>query len=76
MWDMWDSRNSKVHKNSMTQKAQIIAQLDTDTRSKHLEGQTNRFLPQMEKEFFKQPLEEILKHTEYQKQAWIHITKG
>ena len=74
-WDMWDSRNGEVHKNKNTRKAQIIAQLDADVRNKHFEGQTNRFLPRMEREFFQAPVEDILEFTEYQKRAWLHIAR-
>ena len=74
-WDMWDSRNGEVHKNKTTRKEQIIAQLDAEIRSTHSEGQTNRFLPRMERTFFRQELEEVLKHTEYQKRTWLHIAK-
>ena len=72
---MWDSRNGQVHKHKITQSAQIIKQLDADIRQKHSEGQTNRFLPRMERGFFAQPLDEVLKHTEYQKRAWLHIAR-
>ena len=74
-WDMWESRNGEVHKNKETRKTQIIAALDTDIRRRYSEGQTNRFLPMMERRFFSEDIEEILKHTEYQKRAWLLIAK-
>ena len=74
-WDMWDSRNGEVHRNRTTRKEQIIAQLDAEIRSKHNEGQTNRFLPRMERTFFQQELEEVLQNTEYQKRTWLHIAR-
>ena len=74
-WDMWDSRNGEVHRNKTTRKEQIIAQLDSEIRYKYNEGQNNRFLPRMEKVFFNQKLENVLKYTEYQKRAWFHIAK-
>ena len=72
-WDMWDSRNSKVHSNTETQKEQIIAQLQLDITTKHHQGNNNRFMPWMEKEFFKQPLDNILQNTEYQQRTWLHL---
>ena len=74
-WDMWDSRNGEVHKSKETQKAQIIRQLDRDIQQKHTEGQVNRFLPRMERTFFRENLEKILETTEYQKRTWLLIAK-
>lgn len=72
-WDMWDSRNGEVHRNTITRKEQIIAQLHADITSTHHTGNDNRFMPWMEKEFFKQPLDTILQNTEYQKRTWLHL---
>ena len=65
----------EVHKNKMTRKAQVLVQLDAEIQRKHNEGQSNRFMPQMEHTFFRQKLEDVLKHTEYQRRAWLHIAK-
>ena len=74
-WDMWDSRNGEVHRHKMTRKEQIIAQLNAEVRDAHETGQTNLFLPHMEKAFFRKDVEEILETTEYQKRTWLHIAK-
>ena len=74
-WDMWDSRNGEVHRNKKTRKEQIIAQLEVDIRETYNEGRNNRFMPRMEKTFFRQDLKELLEKTEYQKRAWILIAK-
>ena len=74
-WDMWESRNGEVHKNKETRKAQIIRQLDREIRQKHHEGQVNRFLPRMERTFFRESVEMILENTEYQKRTWLLIAK-
>ena len=74
-WDMWDSRNGEVHKNQTTRKEQIIVQLDNEVKEAHTEGKSNRFIPRMEKAFFRREVEEILEATEYQKRTWLHIAK-
>ena len=74
-WDMWDSRNGEVHRNQETRKEQIIAKLDAEIEEAYTNGETNHFLPRMEREFFRQSKEDILKHTEYQKRAWLHIAR-
>ena len=74
-WDMWDSRNGEVHKNQTTRKEQIIAQLNDKVKEAHNAGQTNRFLPRMEKAFFKKDVMETLEATEYQKRTWLHIAR-
>ena len=74
-WDMWDSRNGEVHNNTETQKAQIIKQLDETIKENHKIGQGNCFLPQIEREFFREALDVILDKTEYQKRTWLLIAK-
>ena len=74
-WDMWDSRNGVVHRNKLTQKEQIIAKLEEDVKTMHAEGQTNRFLPRMERTFFRQAVGDIVKKTEYQKRTWLLIAR-
>ena len=74
-WDLWDSRNAEVHRVAATRRQVILTQLDQDVRDTHEIGRSNAFLPNMEKQFFRSPVEDILKHTEYQKRTWIHIAQ-
>ena len=72
-WDMWDYRNGLVHDDAQVRTEQLIAQLNADITEKHETGQTNRFLPRIEKRFFRGSLDAILRTTEYQKRTWLHI---
>ena len=38
-------------------------------------GALNDFLPRAEKQFFKQPIREVLKQTEYKRRLWLHVAK-
>ena len=69
-WDMWDHRNRLVHGHKETKKEQLIAALDAEIRDIHQFGTQHRFLPRVAKNFFKTPLENVLKKTEYQKRVW------
>ena len=67
---MWDHRNGLVHGHKETKKDQIIAALDAEIRDIHEFGAIHRFLPRVARKFFKNPLDEVLKKTEYQKRVW------
>ena len=72
-WDLWDSRNAEVHRVAATRRQVILAQLDQDVRETHELGRTNAFLPNVERRFFRTPVEAILQQTEYQKRTWMHV---
>ena len=72
-WDLWDARNAEVHKVAATRRQVIIQQLDQDVRDIHALGRQNAFLPPVEKAFFRTPVDDIIKQTEYQKRTWMHI---
>ena len=74
-WDMWDSRNGEVHRNRQTRQDIIIAQLDRDIQDAHEAGTTNKFMPRLERLFFRVDKEEVLERTEYQKRTWLHMAK-
>ena len=69
-WDMWDHRNGIVHGHSQTKNEQIIAALDAEITDIHQFGSQHRFLPRIARRFFKTPLQDILRKTEYQKRVW------
>ena len=69
-WDMWDHRNGLVHGHKETKREQIIAALDAEIRDIHEFGATHKFLPRVARQFFKNPLDDVLKKTEYQKRVW------
>ena len=69
-WDMWDQRNAMVHNHKATRQEQISAQLHAEIREIHEFGRKHRFLPRVAKQFFRQPIEEILEMTDYQKRIW------
>ena len=74
-WDMWDSRNAEVHQKTQTRRDIIIEHLHTEIQT-HLDiGQTNEFLPRLERTFFRTTVEEVTRQTEYQKRLWLHIAK-
>ena len=69
-WDMWDQRNAMVHNHKETRSEQITAALHTEVWEIYDFGRNHRFLPRVAKRFFRQPLEEILEMTDYQKRVW------
>ena len=74
-WDMWESRNDEVHKETATRKSILLAQLDREIREVKALGSTNEFLPRADRIFFNQNTNSILKKTEYEKKLWLHVAK-
>ena len=74
-WDMWESRNGEVHRNSIVRKEIIITQLNKEVRDTHAMGRTNNFLPRIERQLFKEPVENIIQKSEYQKRTWLTIAR-
>ena len=72
-WDMWDSRNGVVHDNPETHKEQLVAALDAEIKDIHTHGTSHQFLPQVAKDFFATPLDEIIEKSEYQKRVWRRL---
>ena len=74
-WDLWESRNAEVHQTTATRKEVLLAQLDREIQETKSLGILNDFLPRAEKQFFKQPIREVLKQTEYERRLWLHVAK-
>ena len=72
-WDMWDARNGRVHNHPETQQNTIVAALHTEIRDIYQFGQNHRFLPQVARNFFREPIEAILAKTTYQKRVWARL---
>ena len=71
-WDMWEARNGLVHSDQEIRKTLIRNQVHQRIRTLHKVGQRHRFLPPLDKEFFQQPVDQILKATEYKQDTWIN----
>ena len=63
-WNLWDSRNTQVHKTTVTRKEVIIAQLDDKVRNTHNTGQQNNFLPHIERGLFRTRITAVFKLTQ------------
>ena len=72
-WDMWDARNGIVHDNPETHQQQLSAALDAEITDIYTHGTRHQFLPQVAKDFFAMPLEDIISKSEYQKRVWRRL---
>ena len=70
---MWDHRNGWIHRETEIRNEQITAHLDDEIDRLHQMGNANRFLPDIDRRFFRQPKAQIKEKTEYGKKIWIHM---
>ena len=75
-WDMWDTRNGWVHRETLIRKQQISAQLDETIGRLHSKGRQNTsFYPDADKLIFQVEEDKLLEKSDYQKRTWISAAK-
>ena len=71
-WDMWANRNGWIHKEAVVRQEQISAHLDDEVTRIHELGHAQaQFYPEVDRQFFMKPANEIKRMTDYQKRTWI-----